>query len=261
MAKFNIHAGHNPDGKTACGAVGIIKESTEARRVKEYLIDILSRYGNTVYDCTCDNGKSQGDVLVRIVTKCNNHDVDLDVSIHFNSGANDRKGNSRTTGVEVLVYSMDKSNKALPYAERVVNEIAALGFRNRGVNQNAGLYYLRKTKAPAILIECCFVDDKDDCRLYDAYEMAHAIAKGILGIEPQKEITPINRSSSKTDIKKLQKALNKIDVGLDKLVVDGIYGAKTRAYLLAVWKKWGWNKDGKSTGWTAGQKTIKKLGL
>lgn len=34
MAKFNIHAGHCPDGKGASGAVGILKESTEARKVK-----------------------------------------------------------------------------------------------------------------------------------------------------------------------------------------------------------------------------------
>ena len=33
--KFNIHAGHNPDGKIACGAIGLIKESTEARKVKD----------------------------------------------------------------------------------------------------------------------------------------------------------------------------------------------------------------------------------
>ena len=35
MAKFNIHAGHCPDGKGASGAVGILKESTEARKVKK----------------------------------------------------------------------------------------------------------------------------------------------------------------------------------------------------------------------------------
>lgn len=29
--KVNIHAGHNPDGKIACGACGILKESTENR--------------------------------------------------------------------------------------------------------------------------------------------------------------------------------------------------------------------------------------
>lgn len=35
--KINIHAGHNEDGKIACGAIGIIKESTEARRVSAEL--------------------------------------------------------------------------------------------------------------------------------------------------------------------------------------------------------------------------------
>lgn len=35
--KFNVHAGHNPDGKIACGACGLIKESTEARKVKKEL--------------------------------------------------------------------------------------------------------------------------------------------------------------------------------------------------------------------------------
>ena len=33
--KINIHAGHNPDGKIACGAVELIKESTEERTVKD----------------------------------------------------------------------------------------------------------------------------------------------------------------------------------------------------------------------------------
>ena len=36
---INVHAGHNPDGKVACGAIGIIRESTEARNVKNEVID------------------------------------------------------------------------------------------------------------------------------------------------------------------------------------------------------------------------------
>lgn len=31
--KICIHAGHNPDGKVACGAVGFGKESTLAKRI------------------------------------------------------------------------------------------------------------------------------------------------------------------------------------------------------------------------------------
>ena len=101
--KFNVHAGHNPDGKIACGAVGLIKESTEARKVKKEVIRLLREKGHTVYDCTCQNGKSQTDVLKRIVAKCNQHKVDLDISIHFNAGAGDKKGDGKTTGTEVWV--------------------------------------------------------------------------------------------------------------------------------------------------------------
>lgn len=32
--RINVHAGHNPAGMTACGAVGLINESTENRKVK-----------------------------------------------------------------------------------------------------------------------------------------------------------------------------------------------------------------------------------
>ena len=177
--KINVHAGHNPDGKIACGAVGLIRESTEARAVKRLVIRKLRAQGHTVYDCTVNNGTGQADVLSRIVKKCNAHEVDLDVSIHFNSGASDRRGNGRTTGTEVYVYS--KSGKAAEYADRTVEAISKLGFRNRGVKENRTLYVLRKTKAPAMLVECCFVDDKDDVKLYRAEKMAAAIVKGITG--------------------------------------------------------------------------------
>lgn len=36
--RINIHAGHNPDGRTACGAVSLLRESTEARLVKDKVI-------------------------------------------------------------------------------------------------------------------------------------------------------------------------------------------------------------------------------
>lgn len=179
MAKYNVHAGHNPDGKVACGACGIIKESTEARKVVKYLIEYLKSAGNTAYDCTCNDGKSQSDVLVKIVKKCNKHEVDLDVSIHFNCGVSDKKGNGKTTGVEVLINSA--SSKAKPYAERICKKVSALGFKNRGVKVRNNLYVLKHTNAPALLVECCFVDDKDDCSLYNAKKMAKAIAEGIIG--------------------------------------------------------------------------------
>ena len=176
---INVHAGHNPDGKTACGAIGYIKESTEARRVKEEVVRMLRELGHAVYDCTVDDGISKDDVLKKIVEKCNQHDVDLDVSIHFNS-ADGLKEDGKTTGTEVLVYS--GYSKALDEAKAVAEAISALGFKNRGVKYRTDLYFLKKTKAPAMLIECCFVSDKDDVKLYDHYLMAKAIVKGITGV-------------------------------------------------------------------------------
>ena len=46
---INVHAGHNPDGKIACGAVGLVKESTEARKIKDEVIRFLKDSGCTVY--------------------------------------------------------------------------------------------------------------------------------------------------------------------------------------------------------------------
>ena len=183
---INVHAGHNPDGKTACGAVGLIKESTEARRVKEEVISQLKALGHTVYDCTVNNGTGKKDVLQKIVAKCNAHDADLDVSIHFNSAANDRAGNGKTTGTEVLLYS--NTSRAHTYAENVCKALALLGFKNRGVKYNPALYVLKNTKAPAMLIEVCFVDDKDDVELYDCKKAADAIVYGITGKYVQEDV-------------------------------------------------------------------------
>lgn len=192
--KINVHAGHNPDGKTACGAVGFIRESTEARRVKDEVIAQLGQMGHTVYDTTCNNGSSQSDVLSKIVSACNAHEVDLDVSIHFNAGAKDTTGNGRTTGTEVLVYST--AGRAREAAERTCASISALGFKNRGIKANTGLYFLRRTKSPAMLIECCFVDDRDDAELYDCQKMAEAIAYGITGQRAQVPEVPADQEAT-----------------------------------------------------------------
>lgn len=156
-----------------------MKESTEARNVKNEVIGQLKQLGHTVYDCTCEDGTSQANVLARIVNACNAHAVDLDVSIHFNSGAGDKSGNGKTTGVEVLIHN--EESQAKEPAEKVCKAISELGFKNRGVKVRSDLYFLRKTNAPAMLIECCFVDDKDDVKLYDYKSMAAAIVYGITG--------------------------------------------------------------------------------
>ena len=184
--KFNIHAGHGADGSKSCGAIGLIKESTENRKVKDEVIRLLKSKGHTVYDCTIDYPVSKSDCVNQIVSKCNKNKVDVDVSIHFNSAAKDPNGNGKTTGVEVLLYN--SGSKAKPYAERICNSISRLGYKNRGIKYSTNLGVL-KTNNPNLLIECCFVDDKDDINIYNYKTMAKAIVEGLLN-ETIQETTP-----------------------------------------------------------------------
>jgi len=186
---FNVHAGHATVGGGAIGAVGLINESIEDRAVKDVVISYLQNAGHTVYDCTCDYG-NQNEILNGIVSKCNSHDVDLDVSIHFNSGAGDMEGNGSSCGTEVYIYDDGTREEA----QRVVDKIASLGFRNRGVKINKSLMVLNSTKARALLIECCFVDDKDDVNLYNAESMGKAIAEALLNTTIDN--TPVNTTTA-----------------------------------------------------------------
>lgn len=181
IKKVTVHAGHNPSGRIAAGAVGLIDESKENRVICKKVIKLLKKNGIKAVNCTVNRGTSQSDVLYKICSKCNKEkNVDLNISIHFNSGAGDKKGNGHTTGTEVLVFD-NKSDKA-DIAKRICNQMSKLGFKNRGIKINQGLYFLKHTNKPSLLIEVCFVDDKDDVKLYnsDKDAIAEAIVKAVL---------------------------------------------------------------------------------
>lgn len=182
--KINVHGGHCSH---ASGASGYLSELTEDRKVKNLVISKLKALGHTVYDCTDDAGANQSQNLRNIVAKCNAHKVDLDVSIHFNAGGG--------TGTEVWVYSTGSAS--YKYAKSTAAAIAELGFRNRGVKTSHGLYVLKHTHSPAMLVECCFVDSSNDANRYNAERMATAIVKGITGqTVAETPAKPANTSSS-----------------------------------------------------------------
>ena len=183
MAIYNVHAGHN---FKVPGASGIFSETEEDRKVKDAVISKLRQLGNTVYDCTDNDGATQSQNLTNIVRNCNAHNVDLDISIHFN--ASDGNGH----GTEVYLYGNGRHREA---GERIVGEIAKLGFRNRGVKDGSRLYVVTNTKALALLIECCFCDNAEDARIYNAEAMAAAIVKGITG----QTVKPIHPAKTPTN--------------------------------------------------------------
>ena len=188
--RIGVHAGHNPRGKVSCGAVGLICESTEARKVKDEVIRLLKVAGHTTFDCTVNDGTSTSDIVNKQVKKSNAQSLDLTVAIHFNAGAGDSKGNGTTTGVEVLMTSIDGIKKTT--GERICANVAKLGYKNRGNKKRTDLGFLNNTTAKAILVECCFVDDKDDVDKYNYKTMAKAIAEGIHGSTITENTTTTN---------------------------------------------------------------------
>lgn len=177
--KIGIDMGHTLSGE-GTGSQGCgYKEQNLTRELGKIVIEMLKKEGHTIYDCTVDKSSNNAQQLIDRVNKANKQPLDLFVSIHFNACVNDVKGDGRTTGTEVLLHSM--SSKAKPYAERIVKKIANVGLKNRGVKTH-NAYVLKHTKAPALLIETCFIDDRDDMNIYlkNPRRVAKAIVEGIL---------------------------------------------------------------------------------
>lgn len=102
------------------------------------------------------------------------------LEVHFNSGAADLKGNGRTTGTEIYVTTAEKT---VGVETKIVQSIAALGFKNRGVKRTnfTVIYRAKAAGVSSALLEVCFIDDKDDMSAYAAKktQIAAAVANAI----------------------------------------------------------------------------------
>ena len=171
--KIAIDCGHTLTGadRGASGVGG--KEEIRTREIGKALIDLLTKQGHTIVDCTLDNTNSVDESLAYRVNKANNNNVDIYISIHLNAY------NGEARGVETHVYS-NCSNASLVYAQKVKQELCKLGYVDRGIKKG-NLYVVKNTNAPAILIECGFIDNQSDMNLYNSDNIASAICSGIIG--------------------------------------------------------------------------------
>lgn len=186
-----INCGHTKTGPGS-GAVGTISESEETRVVGYKLIKKLNERGVSTVDCTVDKASTQAQYLAKTIEIANKFNLNYFISIHFNAG----KGK----GVETFTYNGVKLENAV----RVCNNIASLGFINRGIKDGSGLYVIRKSKAKAMLIEVCFVDSSD-ADLYlrvGADKIAEAIADAICN-EPMKDDNDKKEDGGEYDMKKI----------------------------------------------------------
>lgn len=117
------------------------------------------------------------DDLSTLPTEVNQADVDVVVSFHCNAF------NKIASGTETLYYHSSKKGKQLA---KHINQavVDCLGLRDRGikpVETENGSFILRKTNAPACLIETFFLDNDVDFVVADGEKpaLAKAIAEGI----------------------------------------------------------------------------------
>ena len=173
--RFLIDAGHNVNGDVGARGCGY-KEEIETRRIVKELRRILNREGHSVVFCHPDvtTIQTQRKSLEGRVKKANEAGGDLFVSIHLNAF------NSQAFGTEVYTYP--NSKKAIEVAKRVHGKLDELFF-GRGVKDNDSFYVLKHTRMEAILVEICFIDNKDDMTFYEKnFEKVVAkLASGLIG--------------------------------------------------------------------------------
>ena len=183
--KIAVRGGHCP---RVPGASKFLDELTEDRKVKESVIKYLKQLGHEVLDVTPpDNTNLSQSDLIYGVDGANHYGADLFVSIHFNKAYDVYNG---FLGSEVCVYS------PFDIAQRVVNGLASLGFKNRGQKVRTGLYEIRHTNMKAMIIEVCFVESVSDVALYK--KLGHdTIGKTIAECIADKKISTIEKSEQK----------------------------------------------------------------
>jgi N-acetylmuramoyl-L-alanine amidase len=186
----------------------------------------LVRHGVTV---GMSRTKDESDDLKEEIKECNAFKPDLAVDIHNNAGGGD--------GAEAYHQHSGGISKTL--AVNILGEIVQIGQNSRGAktrkNSRGKDYYgfIRQTDAPAVIVECAFVDNAKDIKIIDTAaeqkNMGIAIAKGILktlGIDWKQQTAAttgklyrvqIGAYSQKSNAEAMQKKLKA--AGFDAIIV------------------------------------------
>lgn len=171
MPKVVIDAGHG--GRDPGAVYEGRQEKDDNLNLSLAVGDLLEQKGvDVVYTRTTDVYNSPYEKAMI----SNNADADYFVSFHRNSSQTPGVG----SGVQTLVYEDEGIPAEL--ARNINERLIRLGFRDLGVDERKGLVVLRRTQAPAVLIETGFINNQGDNELFDAQfdAIADGIADGIL---------------------------------------------------------------------------------
>lgn len=218
--KILIIAGH---GAGDSGAVGCgFKEADLTRQAASILEGKLKAYALTVSRYPSARNAYEDNKAGALAVNFSNYG--LIVELHFNSF------NGSANGTEVLYKP--SGMKAL--AAKVSAAIASVGFYNRGAKQRTDLANMNKCAklgVPYILVETCFIDNREDMKLYEAhlYSVWDKVAAAICSYYGIKKLAsggqPVDTNKTPTSNKKPATERNK-----SLLAIDGYWGqATTRA--------------------------------
>lgn len=179
--KIYIDQGHNPSSPNAGAEGNGYVEQDITYEIGARLASLLRSNGN--FDVRVSRptpettlGNTNASSLRIRVDEANAFGADYFVSLHANASTN-----SSVSGSEVLVYS--EPSVAAELGRDILVWLNRLtGLRNRGIVERPGLYVLRKTRMPAVLVEMGFISNLSDAILMsNSPELfAEGIYNGIL---------------------------------------------------------------------------------
>lgn len=219
--KVFLGVGH---GGTDSGAIGNGFEEADLNlAIAKACCAELERHGVSV---KMSRTKDEADPLADEIKECNAFNPDLALDIHNNAGGGD--------GAECFYHYKGGTSKTL--ANNVLAEIVKIGQNSRGIktklNANGKDYFgfIRETAAPAIIVECAFVDNATDIKIIDTAaeqkKMGVAIAKGVLltlGIAYKAETAAATTAT--TTVKKYSVQIGKYDKATAETIQKGFKAA------------------------------------
>ena len=181
--KIYIDQGHNPRSfNTGAEGNGFFEQDI-TYKVGILLNDLFAGNPNFITKLSRPSestvlGFSNSSSLSARVAEANAFGADLFLSIHTNAAPS-----PSASGSECLVYSYS-SRTAVGVSENILTQMAIItGLKNRGIVERPGLYVLRKTAMPAVVVEMGFITNPLDAELmaYSPGLFATSIYRGILG--------------------------------------------------------------------------------
>ena len=184
--RIYLDQGHNPENPNSGAEANGFREQDLVYAIGQRTAAMLRGYGFEVRLSRpapdTQLGTSVASSLAARVSDANAWGADYFISLHCNAS-----DVTAASGTEAFVYRRDTDAEWLAY--RLVRGVTdATGLPDRGITARPGLYVLRKTRMPAVLMELGFITNPGDAALlaYSPNLFAAGLTDGILAyLAPQ----------------------------------------------------------------------------